>query len=321
MFYYTYQELYRLVKEYNKKHNTNININELVDPNFTYIKKLGYLDKSMFGKYNPKVIYEDANFYGINKPPFWIVNVTGKYTAESDVHKNMDKYLLQVWLYKNLDYPLRDSIKHGYGICNRLDINTSGIVIVAKNEKNYHYLRKEISSHENTRKKYFAVVSGLVKDQGIIQTDIECIRKGTSKCYNVPKGQHSKTQFFPITYLKDKDGNDYTLLDIRIFTGRTHQIRVHMKMLNTYIVGDNMYSTDEDSYMHDINLVQRIFLHAYYYTFLNMDGKRIEIFAPLADDLLESMEENFTINDEVIKKEDLMDVLRNPSSLVVKEDK
>src|SRR3989304_7839652 len=115
MFRYTYNELYDLVDNYNKKHKTNIDINELVDPSYKKLAKYGHFDKDLFKKYDPKVIYEDNDFFGIYKPPHWTVNVGGGPNKDTfDVLKNMDKNLLQVWLYKNLKYPLREDINKGY---------------------------------------------------------------------------------------------------------------------------------------------------------------------------------------------------------------
>ena len=159
MFYYSYKELYRLIDEYNRKKKTDIDINELLDPKYGYIQKLSQgmdfyrqRDKDLFKIYQPAVIYEDENYFGIYKPPYWIVNVGSKDKRTWNVHLNMDRNLLQVWLYKNLSYSLKDNIDLGYGICNRLDINTSGIVIVAKNKKEYLHLRREINDHRNTKK-------------------------------------------------------------------------------------------------------------------------------------------------------------------------
>lgn len=316
MFQYTYDELFKLIDKYNKKHGTNINVNELVDPNFFKFSKLGRIESDKFKKFSPKVIYEDNDFFGIYKPPFWVVNVGCKPTYLCDVHKNMNRGLLQVWLYKNLNYPLRNSLYDGYGISNRLDITTSGIVIVAKNKKNYDYMRKEISSHKNTRKKYFTLVVGNITSGGTIETDISCNKtESTARCYNSTNGQYSKTEYLPIAHLKDSDGHEFTLLDVRIFTGRTHQIRVHMKMLNTHIVGDDVYSKDVSEFNHQMTLVDRLFLHAYYYTFLNMEGKRVEIFSPLADDLVNAIKNNFTIEDKNINKDDLIKLLENPKDL------
>src|SRR5437764_812489 len=107
MFRYNFNELYTLIRNYNKKHKTDIDINELLGLNESRIRvQIDFLELSK--KYSPKVIYEDYNYYGIYKPPYWVVNVEERYKREADVKYNMDKNLLQVWLYKNLKYPNRD---------------------------------------------------------------------------------------------------------------------------------------------------------------------------------------------------------------------
>src|SRR5690606_15070821 len=101
------------------------------------------------------------------------------------------------------------------------------------------------------------------------------------------------TDYEILAYLKDNNGNEYTLLNIRIRTGRTHQIRVHMRMLNTYIIGDHIYTKDYDSFKIESELVPRIFLHAYNYNFIDQDNKHIKVYSPLPDDLLDALKNNF----------------------------
>lgn len=317
MFYYSFNELYMLVRKYNEKNKTNIDINDLLGMSqFKINIKEDFLTLSK--KYSPKVLYEDYNYYAIYKPPYWVVNVSDKMAKDSDVRYNMNKNLLQVWLYKNLMYPNRNKIEFGYGICNRLDVNTSGIVLVAKNEPSYHYLRQIINDHKLTEKKYFALVAGHIENNGQITTGIKCIegnRFGTNTCFNSDQGKYALTEFEILAYLDDKDGNKYTLLNIRIHTGRTHQIRVHMKMLNTYIIGDHIYTKDTKSYEVESKLVPRIFLHAYNYNFVDKQGKKIKSYAPLSEDLLSALTINFKSSDENFNLDDVVYILSNPQVL------
>jgi len=316
MFYYSFNELYLLVREYNKKHKTNIDVNSLLGLNEFKIKiKQDFL--SLSKKYSPKVIYEDSNYYAVYKPPYWVVNVSEKQNRDSDVRYNMDKNLLQVWLYKNLSYPNKNRFDLGYGISNRLDVNTSGIVLVAKNEPSYRYLRKIINDHVLTQKRYFCLVNGRIEYNGKITVGIKCEEQkfGSNKCFNADEGKHALTDFEILAHLKDKDGNEYTLLNIRIHTGRTHQIRVHMKMLNTYIIGDHVYTKDPVSYERESKLVPRIFLHAYNYNFIDQNKKSIKTYSPLADDLLEALDKNFTSVDNDFNMNDLNYIIRNPQEI------
>jgi hypothetical protein len=228
--------------------------------------------------------------------------------------------MLQVWLHQSLykKYDLYDDIHAGYGICNRLDINTSGIVLVAKNEPSYTYLRNSINDHIHTVKRYFALVDGLIDENGQISVKIDCTKNGLSqKCFNTTAegGNYALTYFFVICHLKDKNGKDYTLLDVHIKTGRTHQIRVHMKMLNTNIIGDGLYTKNLDTFKYESALVPRIFLHAYYYKFTDQNGENISVFYPLAIDLLDAIKNNFNVNDSELSKDDVIYYLENPDKI------
>lgn len=113
MYYYSFNELYKLIKLYNKKYNTNIDVNEILGSRIIHPYTKQDIHKLMNDN-PPKVLYEDENYYGIYKPPYWIVNVGSKERRHDDVKYNMNRNLLQVWLYKNLDYPLREEYNLGY---------------------------------------------------------------------------------------------------------------------------------------------------------------------------------------------------------------
>lgn len=273
---------------------------------------------SIYRDYDPKVIYEDNNFYGIYKPPYWQVTI-GSNCPKSicGVDENMNRKLLQVWMYKNLDYPNKNNYNYDYGISNRLDINTSGVVLIGKTPSAYKHLRKVISDHRNTQKRYFALVRNKITKGGIIENKIKCLRmKRSARCENNGQGQYAKTYYEPITYFKDKNENIYTLLNIRIVTGRTHQIRVHMKVLDTEIVGDPFYVKNNEIYNYEKNLVPRIFLHAYNYNFPDMNGNIIHVYSPLSNDLFRSLKNNFVMVDDQLQFEEVEKFLSNPKTIV-----
>lgn len=306
MYHYNFDELFNLFQKYNKKTNQNIDINEVLGLTSSYIRAKHDLEAE-----KPRVLYEDENYYGIYKPPNWIVNVGSTDKSTWDVNLNMDKNLLQVWLYKNLHYPLRTKIEFGYGICNRLDRDTSGIVIVAKDKNSYKYLRKNINEHTLVKKNYITLVRGKIIHNGEIQVKIKCtvIHNRANKCYVNDQGKYAKTYYEVIANLKDKYNNfDYTLLKINIVTGRTHQIRVHMRMLNTYIIGDSIYTKNQENYDIESKLVPRMFLHSYNYSFINQKGKKIEIKSPLPKDLMDSLKENF-ISDSKLTMPEIINIL------------
>lgn len=306
---YTFSDLYYLLRRYNKEKKTNVDLYDLLDLNK---KKYKYkiLPHDVFKQYSPKVLYEDNNYLCMYKPPFWQVTVTNKPENYKFEHPSVNKgrNLFQNWLFENLDYPLRDSHEFGYGICNRLDVNTSGVVLVAKNEHAYKYLRGVISKHLMTDKRYFTIVEGIIESNGIIKTFINTEFQNKSSYSKLSdKGKPSITKYYIIAHLKFND-KEYTLLDVHIKTGRTHQIRVHMNMLSTHIIGDNLYNDKEDFDM-ELDLTDRIFLHAYYYKFQHWDGSEIIAHAPIATDLLGVIDKMELIDEYIKDKDKLKDFL------------
>ena len=314
MAYFSYNEIYRLINEYNKENHLSLDINKLLYPHIDQITYFGKKKKWAWKHFPPSVLYEDDYYYGVSKPPYWIVNVGGTDPNTWNVHTNINRNLLQVWCYKNLDYSLKDDMDHGYGICNRLDVNTSGIVIVAKDVNSYKYLRKNINEHTKVEKRYLALCPKEIMYDGYVTTKLKCIRQRMkTKCLNSYVGKYSKTHFNSIAHLKDDEDHKYTLFDIRIFTGRTHQIRVHIKMLDTYIVGDPLYGKSIHTYKYEKQLFPRIFLHAYKYEFVRQDNKKIAIIAPLYKDLLQSVKKHLSVyTEEIESKDQLLKLIEHP---------
>ena len=142
------------------------------------------------------------------------------------------------------------------GIVHRLDKDTSGVMVIAKNPPSLAELQRQFAEH-STEKHYRAIVKGrFTLPHGVIETGIERDPKDRKKYRDVDdisKGRYAKTSY---DVLMDLDG--YSLLDVRIYTGRTHQIRVHMKHIGHPILGDPIYGV-VDPRMKDAVLM----LHAY----------------------------------------------------------
>ena len=142
------------------------------------------------------------------------------------------------------------------GIVHRLDKDTSGVMVIAKNSPSLVELQRQFSEH-STEKHYRAIVKGrFTLPHDVIETGIERDPKDRKKYRavdDISKGRYAKTSY---DVLMDLDG--YSLLDVRIYTGRTHQIRVHMKHIGHPILGDPIYGV-VDPRMKDAVLM----LHAY----------------------------------------------------------
>ena len=210
-----------------------------------------------------RVIYEDKNLLIIDKDPFLVVHPTTKKTDLTLANGVI--YYLQEQTGKI--QPPR--------FFNRLDMNTSGLIVVAKNAYTQAFLQ---SDKEKVSKFYQAIVKGIVKeDEMIIEIPIgkegdELRRKEMSPENG---GQTAKTQ---MKVLERFPNEDLTLIELKLFTGRTHQIRAHMSLVGHPILGDELYGGD------DIR-AKRQLLHAFKLIFTDVEsGEKIQVQAPLPED-------------------------------------
>ncbi len=224
-------------------------------------------------------IYEDNDILVVNKPYGLIVhpkNAEDKQPSLTD------------WVIDN--YP---ELKNGgepfiasgtplprAGIVHRLDKDTSGLILIAKNQSAFDYLKNLFQTHK-IKKHYYALVYGKPKQSsGTIDAPLGRIgMKRTTKLEGkkLIDGKESITEYKTI-----KNFDKYTLLDVMPQTGRTHQIRVHLKSVGHPIVGDPVYAPK--GWQRPEGLA-RLFLHAYKLEFPAPDGKRLTIEADLPDDL------------------------------------
>lgn len=129
------------------------------------------------------------------------------------------------------------------GIVHRLDKDTSGLIIIAKNDKAHIHLSEQIKNHE-VKKTYIALVRGIVKEnEATINMPIGRSTKDRKKMAVSKNGKNAITHFKVI-----KRYENYTLLEIKIETGRTHQIRVHMSHIGYPVVGDAVYSNGKNPF-------------------------------------------------------------------------
>ncbi len=195
------------------------------------------------------VIYEDDNVLVLNKPAGLLSMVKGEYCPEPTLE----------------DYGL---------LVHRLDRDTSGVVILAKNPETQKLLRRQFQDRK-AHKTYYAIVEGHPKQsEALIDLPIERNFKQPNTFLVTPNGKASQTYYKVI-----KQNDRYSLLELKPTTGRTHQLRVHLKYLGTPILGDRVYG-DEAS---------RLFLHAHSLEITIPEGQRRTFTAPLPpefDDVL-----------------------------------
>ncbi|MFA6431906.1 MAG: RluA family pseudouridine synthase [Candidatus Margulisiibacteriota bacterium] len=182
------------------------------------------------------IIYEDEDIIVINKPKGMVTHpAPGHYT------QTLVNALLAHGPLSNLGSPDRPGIVH------RLDKDTSGVIVVAKNDAAYKSLSKQIKDRK-TSKTYVALVHGIIKeDRGIIDAKIgrhPLDRKKMAVIRDVNiKSREAQSRFKVLKRYKN-----YTLVEIDIKTGRTHQIRVHMSHLGYPIVGDKTYGKKNEEF-------------------------------------------------------------------------
>ena len=210
-----------------------------------------------------EVVYEDNDIIVVNKPKGLVVH---------PANGNPDGTLVNAIMaickesLSGIGGELRPGIVH------RLDKDTSGLLIVAKNDKAHIQMSEQIKNRE-VEKKYIALVRGVVgEDEATIDMPIGRSTKDRKKMAIVKDGRQAVTHFKVL-----KRYPKYTLLEIKIDTGRTHQIRVHMAEIGHPVIGDNVYSNGKNSFK-----VEGQMLHAKSLKFKHpITGKEMHLIAEL----------------------------------------
>ncbi|NOY35484.1 MAG: RluA family pseudouridine synthase [bacterium] len=220
-----------------------------------------------------EIIYEDNDILAVNKPAGLLVHGDGR---------SKEKTLVD-WLAKK--YPeiknVGDNPEFRPGIVHRLDKDTSGILLIAKNQKAFEYLKKLFQERE-IQKKYIALVLGEVKKrEGIIDLPIGKSKKDFRKKASVGK-LTGKIREAVTEYKVLEKFSDFTLVEAWPKTGRTHQIRAHFKAIGHPLACDSLYGPKNQECPDGLN---RHFLHAASLEFVSPDGSRIMLEADLPEDL------------------------------------
>mgnify|MGYP001566258449 CR=1 FL=1 len=221
----------------------------------------------------PSIVFEDRELLVLNKPSGWIVNEAQ--SARGDI--------LQTWLSK-MDYRLAKSRELRSGIVHRLDKETSGILLVAKTPEAFGSLQTQFKQRK-VQKSYTALVHGKLKPgEGEVVAPVGRLPWRRDRFGIVPGGREAATKYKVLkTY--SQEGSDYSLIEAYPKTGRTHQIRVHLKYLGHPVVADEFYAGRKTA-RKDRVWCPRLFLHASQIEFSHPgSGKRMSFGSPLPDDL------------------------------------
>lgn len=211
-----------------------------------------------------KIIYEDQNILVVDKPAGMVVH-----PACGNKHGTLLNAVLGYLGNSQLDR---------VGIVHRLDKETSGLIVIAKNEQTLNFLQSQFKAR-STVKKYLALVWGKIENRkGIIDAPVGRSRANRKKMTVTEKGRAAQTYYKVIKVLPTAEGQFLSLLEVTPKTGRTHQIRVHLKALGYPVVGDKTYGRNQSL---DRKL-GRQFLHAccLKFTLPGDQQKEIEIGLP-----------------------------------------
>ena len=212
------------------------------------------------------VIYEDNDIIVINKPKGMVVHPANGNPDGTLVNAVMN-------LCKDSLSGIGGEIRPG--IVHRLDKDTSGAIIVAKNDKAHIALSEQLKNHE-VKKTYLALVRGIIKEnEATINMPIARSKKDRKKMDVDKDGKEAITHFKVLGRYKNK----YTLLQINLETGRTHQIRVHLSHIGYPIIGDEVYSNGKNEWN-----VSGQCLHAWKLEFKHpITGKKISLEAEIPE--------------------------------------
>lgn len=249
-----------LINSRSEKSSYLIKKDDMVEVNIPEVIPIGLIPQNI----DIDIIYEDEDIIIINKARGMVVH-------PSVGHE--DKTLVNALLYhckdlKGVGGELRPGIVH------RIDKDTTGLLMVAKNDDAMKSLSKQLAQ-KTAQRKYKALVLGIVKNDGFVDAPIMRSRKDRKKMAVHEDGRNAKT-----LYKVEKSFLNNTLLDISLTTGRTHQIRVHMAHISHPVVGDVLYGVRKKKFKLDGQL-----LHAYSLSFIHPRTlEPVCFFAPLPYD-------------------------------------
>jgi 23S rRNA pseudouridine1911/1915/1917 synthase len=237
------------------------------------------------------IVYEDDDLAVINKPAGMMVHAGAGATDEARNRGTLVNALLHhMRSLSGMGGELRPGIVH------RLDKETSGLILVAKNDEAHRKLSAQFAARE-VKKKYAALVHGWVKkDSGIINQSISRDRIRRTRMTTRAEGGRTAVTHYQVVRRLDTKFGKFTLLDVKIDTGRTHQIRVHVAAMGHPVVGDTVYGAPKQARGKSAVIsLPRNFLHAAELEFRHpRTGETIALKSGLPEELREFLRKTET---------------------------
>lgn len=229
------------------------------------------------------ILYEDDDLLVINKPPFLTVHAA----------PSVKEATLVDWLkFKGINLSTISG-EERHGIVHRIDKETSGALVIAKNNEAHVSLSAQLEDKSMGRY-YLAIIDLPLKENVVVELPIGRSLKNRLKMDVVKDGRMAKSAFAKLVLSKDTKKE---LIAAKLFTGRTHQIRVHLQALSRHILGDSLYGFKSQN-----GTIPRVMLHAYIlYLKHPRTGQLLQINAPLWDDFNTYLTHHFT-KEEVNEK-------------------
>ena len=244
-----------------KKGGVKLKENDLVEVEFKEAK----IQEKKEVDFDIPILYEDEEVLVINKPAGIVVHPAPSVKEPTIVD----------WL-KSKGFSLSTLAgEERFGIVHRIDKETSGALIIAKTNKAHTFLANQLKD-KTLGRYYIMLLNTPLKEAKCIDAPIARNPKNRLKMAIVNGGREAKTLFIPIYQ---------NLTAAKLFTGRTHQIRVHLTKLGRYILGDKTYGPK--------NQTLRTMLHARELYFIHPNGKKLSIIAPIFDDFKELLPKGF----------------------------
>ncbi|MCH5179747.1 MAG: RluA family pseudouridine synthase [Erysipelotrichales bacterium] len=212
-------------------------------------------------KFNHEIVYEDENILIVNKPRGLLVH------GDSEEKRITLANQVLNYLYSKGEYDPKNSLGFTPAPAHRIDRNTSGLVVFGKTIKALQILLDMFKDKESLEKTYLALVVDKLDKTGVINAPL--IKDSKSGLVHVDfQNKFAKTAISE--YEVEQYFKDYTLVNVKILTGRTHQIRAHMKYINHPVVGDGKYGdfAVNKIFKNDFNFENQ-FLHARKIKFIN----------------------------------------------------
>ena len=242
-----------------------------------------------------EVLYEDEDILVINKPPFITVHPAPSVKEATVVD----------WLIKRGVSLSTISGDERHGIVHRIDKGTSGALVIAKNNKAHLGLSSQLVDKSMGRY-YLAIVDIPLKEDIIIDKPIARNRNNRLKMDVVAGGRKSKSSFCKLALGKDEKKE---LIGAKLFTGRTHQIRVHLSSLSRHVLGDDLYGFKSQN-----SKIERVMLHAYIlYLKHPITGEFMQVIAPPFEDFENILKKYFN-KDEIDEKMDSSYIIKRFST-------